>query len=106
MKILHLVVKKEWFDAIASGQKNVEYREVKPYWTSRLVETGIVGTINGEPVGAPKEFDAIQFRSGYQKDAPKITRKWIGMVITYPTSNCMPGQKNRPQYSIVLGEQI
>lgn len=29
-------LKKEWFENIKSGKKTIEYREVKPYWTSRL----------------------------------------------------------------------
>lgn len=29
-------LKKEWFDKIKSGEKTHEYREVKPYWQSRL----------------------------------------------------------------------
>lgn len=29
-------LKEEWFDKIKSGEKTHEYREVKPYWSSRL----------------------------------------------------------------------
>lgn len=29
-------LKKEWYDNIKSGEKTVEYREVKPYWTKRI----------------------------------------------------------------------
>lgn len=36
-KVLTLAVSKEWFDMIVSGEKNEEYREIKPYWASRLV---------------------------------------------------------------------
>lgn len=36
MKILHLVLKKRWYDMIASGEKTEEYREIKPYWSNRL----------------------------------------------------------------------
>lgn len=58
MNILHLTLKKQWFDMIASGQKKEEYREIKPYWEKRL----IIGT----------HFDAVSFRNGYSKDAPKM----------------------------------
>lgn len=34
--ILHLNLKKEWFDLIASGQKKEEYREIKPFWNKRF----------------------------------------------------------------------
>lgn len=29
-------LKKQWFDKIKSGEKTHEYREVKPYWKSRI----------------------------------------------------------------------
>lgn len=29
-------LKKEWYEKIRSGEKTVEYREVKPYWMRRL----------------------------------------------------------------------
>lgn len=29
-------LKKEWFNKIKSGEKTHEYREVKPYWTTRI----------------------------------------------------------------------
>lgn len=48
MKILHLTLKKEWFDMVASGEKPEEYREIKPYWQSRL---------------EGKHYDAVQFRT-------------------------------------------
>jgi len=57
MRILHLTLKKKWFDMIASGEKREEYRELKPYWHKRLT----------------KKYDVIQFRNGYRKDSPKIT---------------------------------
>jgi len=57
MEILHLTLKKKWFDMIASGEKREEYREMKPYWDNRLMK---------------KKYDAIYFRNGYGKDAPKM----------------------------------
>ena len=32
-------LKKEWYEKIESGEKEIEYREVKPYWTKRIVTT-------------------------------------------------------------------
>lgn len=65
MKILHLTLKKEWFDMIASGQKKEEYREIKPYWNKRLLNN---------------RYDAIQFRNGYAKDAPKMLLELNGIM--------------------------
>lgn len=34
--MLFFPLKKEWFDKIKSGEKTIEYREVKPYWIRRV----------------------------------------------------------------------
>lgn len=34
--MLIFTLKKEWYEKIRSGEKTVEYREVKPYWTKRI----------------------------------------------------------------------
>ena len=35
--MLTFILKKEWYEKIESGKKTVEYREVKLYWTKRIV---------------------------------------------------------------------
>ena len=57
MKILRLPIKKKWFDMIASGEKQEEYREIKPYWDTRLCGHG---------------YDAVQFRNGYSKQSRTV----------------------------------
>ena len=34
--MLIFTLKKQWYEKIKSGEKTIEYREVKPYWTKRL----------------------------------------------------------------------
>ena len=34
--MLIFILKKEWYEKIKSGEKTIEYREVKPYWERRL----------------------------------------------------------------------
>ncbi len=34
--MLTFILKKEWYEKIKSGEKTIEYREVKPYWTCRI----------------------------------------------------------------------
>jgi hypothetical protein len=58
MRILHLTLKKKWFDMIASGEKREEYREMKPYWHKRLLG---------------QKYDAIRFRNGYAPTSPTLT---------------------------------
>jgi len=65
-KILHLTLRKKWFDLIARGEKDCEYREIKPHWTTRL---------------KGKRFDEIHFRNGYSRDSPFMRVEWNGMHI-------------------------
>ena len=37
-----LPIKKKWFDMILSGEKKEEYREIKPYYRSRLINEGFL----------------------------------------------------------------
>jgi len=71
MKILHLTLKKKWFDMILSGEKKEEYREPKQYWISRLFDEGLLFYDH-------KEFDIIRFKNGYQKDAPQMDVEFKG----------------------------
>ena len=64
MKILHLTLKKKWFDMIKSGVKKEEYREIKPYWVKRL---------------ANKSYDAIKFRNGYNPNSPTLLIEMKGV---------------------------
>jgi hypothetical protein len=36
MDTITTTLKREWFAKIVDGSKRIEYREIKPYWTSRL----------------------------------------------------------------------
>lgn len=71
-KILHLTIKKKWFDLIKSGAKKFEFREFKPHWISRLMTTN----------GCPIDYDYIIFRNGYQKDSPKLKVEYKGFIVT------------------------
>jgi hypothetical protein len=78
MKILEMTLKKKWFDMISSGEKKEEYREVKPYWESRI---------------CGKEHTHVRFRNGYTKNAPSITCKLRSCVIS----------EGRPEWGAVTG---
>lgn len=58
MKTLHLVLKRKWYEMIESGEKKEEYREIKPYWEKRLLES---------------DFTHVTFQLGYQKNALRMT---------------------------------
>lgn len=40
MKIVHLVLKHQWFDMIAWGNKREEYRMIKPYYELKDLKKG------------------------------------------------------------------
>jgi len=73
MKILHLTLKKKWFDLIASGKKKMEYREYKPYWQKRLLNVD----------DTPKHFDIVRFKNGYG-DVPTMDVQFNGIAFTGP----------------------
>lgn len=64
--MLILPIKKKWLDMIASGKKKEEYREIKPYYDSRL----------------PWYFEysksvenEVVFRNGYSRNSPQLKCK-------------------------------
>lgn len=65
-KTLHLLLKKKWFDMIASGEKKEEYRDIKEYWTKRL---------------EGKSYDQIHFRNGYSKDSRTMLVECKGISV-------------------------
>lgn len=75
MKILHLTLKKKWFDMIASGEKKEEYRQDKPYWKNRFVKEGYWHS------QTCKDFEIVRFKNGYAKDAPTIDVECKGIRI-------------------------
>lgn len=42
-------LKKEWYEKIKSGEKTIEYREAKPYWSKRIFNDFKRGLIDRYP---------------------------------------------------------
>ena len=83
--MLTLPIQKQWFDEILAGTKTIEYRDIKPYWTSRFLKvigekgnsddsiSKLIGIFNNQ-----KKHIDIQFRNGYDPDSPSfIAECWI-----------------------------
>jgi hypothetical protein len=64
--ILHLNLKKKWFDMILSGEKKEEYREIKPYW-ERYFNKELNLIIIKNKIWFPSAVN-ICFSNGYAKD--------------------------------------
>jgi hypothetical protein len=54
---LFLIIKKEWFDKILSGEKLIEYREVKKYYLAKFTD---------------KHYDKIILQNGYAKGSRRL----------------------------------
>lgn len=66
---LHLNLKGEYFDEIASGDKIIEFRRYNDYWKRRLLD---------------RHYDGIVIKRGYPKKDDKskiIERPWRGFTI-------------------------
>ena len=70
MKILNLIIKQVYFDAIIKGEKKQEFREVKPTTVKKLIQLDENGyEMEDEHRNSlPVKYDAIQFYVGYNKD--------------------------------------
>lgn len=105
MKVLHLTLKKKWFDMIASGEKKEEYREVKMYWATRL-QNGFPETY-GIDTGFNadwKEYDYIHLRNGYNRPRTlNVEFKGVSITAGNPEWGAEPGKK---YFVIKLGEII
>ncbi len=74
--MLELPIKKQWFDMIRKGQKKVEYREIKDYWSQRFTRIGLLDAfyrdkkIIYKPCGGKV---LVRFKNGYGNDCPQFT---------------------------------
>lgn len=104
-KVLHLTLKKKWFDMIDSGEKKEEYRDIKPHWIKRLTDSFTTDDNMYSFLFQPKEFDTIEFRNGYAKDAKKLRFEFGILAIRKgrPEWGAEPGKK---YFVIKLGEKL
>lgn len=116
-KVLHLTLKKRWFDMIASGEKKEEYREIKPYWVSRLVdelwECEEGRDFSFEYAGfwwtmlTPQAYDVVKFTNGYGKHRPSITLEITDITDGYRYDKEDWGAEDgKPYFIIKLGKII
>lgn len=116
MKTLHLNLKKQWFDMIASGEKKEEYREIKPYWENRFtcswssyeshgVKSSIYDNLYPDMSYNSFGYDTITFSNGYSKNRPQfeIELKSIKIKEGKNEWGALSGQK---YFVLELGEII
>lgn len=76
--MLVLPIKKKWFEMIVNGEKKEEYREIKPYYTTRFNKLFPynIHTNKNEVwyLGDRTMPQELVFRNGYDYNSPSI--KW------------------------------
>jgi hypothetical protein len=78
-KVLHLTLKKKWFDMILSGEKKEEYRELKRYWIQRL--TNEFAFESKDKDNMYKDIDFVKFTNGYGRKSPSLLIECKGISI-------------------------
>lgn len=80
MKILTLIIKQKYFDAILAGRKVQEFREIRPSTEKKYIlldEKGYaIEDENGNCI--PVKYDAIRFYVGYNKDRDTALVEVVG----------------------------
>lgn len=105
MKILHLPIKRQFFDLIYQNLKPIEFREFKKYWVDRLVceifkGFGVLELQKDRPY---KVFDEIHITNGYNPDRdPFMRAEHLGTSLEYVK---FPGTKKYGHcFLIKIGE--
>lgn len=90
-KVLYIPLKKEFYNRIATGEKDWESREYKDFWIKRLVNSD----------GSFKHYDFILFQYGYHKDAPQMLVEFKGVKINKNKIGFLKWEK---EFEIALGK--
>ncbi len=103
--VITLPITKQWYDMILSGEKTEEYREIKPYYTTRF--TRIFRDFFNMPMAKSKSQDLNEwlqtgsrfqfperFSNGYQKNSPSFVAYCLLSV-----------GKGRPEWGAEPGRQ-
>lgn len=69
--VLHLILKKKWYDMIDSGEKPEDYRDYTPYWRARLL------ILNRYP----RRYTHVLFRCGYTSKTMMF--RYAGLHVGY-----------------------
>ena len=80
MKVLNLIIRQKYLDAILAGRKVQEFREVRPTTVKKLLQLDEDGYEIEDADGnaQPIKYDAIQFHVGYNKDRDSALVEVLG----------------------------
>lgn len=104
---------------IASGEKNEEYREIKPYWVARLFQNNsnivdvrhLALALAGRTDLLKKYIDAqrivlkqythVLFNNGYHKNRPQIEKEIENITIGKPKRGMCPEEWLDTEFFII-----
>lgn len=80
MKVLNLIIKQKYFDAILAGRKVQEFREVRPSTVKKYIELDEDEFEKEDEYGnaVPVKYDAIRFFVGYNTDRDTALVEVVG----------------------------
>lgn len=122
--VLNLVVSKQWFEKIVSGEKTEEYRAIKSYWINRLLQAKYGGSDEYRKVTVHPEFDMlisnsklkellekktarfipytyVRFFHGYAKNRPWIEKEIESITIGKPQPGLCPKEFENKEFFII-----
>lgn len=122
--VLNLVVSKQWFEKIVSGEKTEEYRAIKSYWINRLLQAKYGGSDEYRKVTMHPEFDMlisnsklkellekktarfipytyVRFFHGYAKNRPWIEKEIESITIGKPQPGLCPKEFENKEFFII-----
>ena len=118
-KVLTLTVSKEWFEMIQAGEKNEEYREIKPYWVARLLQNNsnivdvqylasglagrtdlLKGYIDAHRI-VLKPYTHVLFINGYGNDKPRVEKEIESISIGKPKKGWCPDEFLDKEYFVI-----
>lgn len=102
--ILPLVLKRRWYDMIASGEKKEEYREYKEFWIKRI-EKWQDSRISEITPPLEQKIDVIAFSRGYRKADLFFVCDRI-LIKEGPPLHPEWGEPNIRHFALGLGERI
>lgn len=73
---LYLILKKEFFNQILSGEKKEEYRTFSDFYIQKLCVVDKENFITDT-----KKFETVRFQLGYSKNAPQIVVECKNVLI-------------------------
>ena len=96
VKLLHLTLKREWFNLMINGTKKIEFRKPSDWIKQRLIG---------------KNYDYIRFVNGYGSDKPYFISEYKGYEVSKKThqidfSSGQMVKVTKGDYMIHLGKII